>query len=121
MNAAPNRKNEDEMVGIDVVDLSRIDPDNESLMKKILTEEEYAVFSSIKNQKRKTEYAGGRFAVKEAIFKATQDRNWLSYSVLNDHSGKPYIKDHPEIEVSITHDGGIAAAAVFILSEQLSE
>ncbi len=102
------------MIGIDIVDTSRIRL-TDSFIHYILTEEEYAVFAQIRTEQRKIEYFGGRFAAKEAIFKATQDQNYLAYTVLNHENGMPYVKDHPEIQISISHDGGMAAAVALIL------
>ena len=99
------------MVGIDIVDLSRITC-TPSLVRRILTESEQAEFGRKMTDRQKTEYLGGRFAAKEAIFKATQDMNYLRYSVLNGPDGKPYIDGHPELQISISHDAGIAAAVV---------
>lgn len=101
------------MIGVDIVDLNRINL-KESLVHKILTEKEYKEYSLIKLDKRKIEYLGGRFATKEAIFKATQDPNYLSYTILNLENGQPYVEGHPEIEISISHDGNYAIALVFI-------
>jgi holo-[acyl-carrier protein] synthase len=83
-----------------------------------LTPAEQEEFHARKSAHRKTEYLGGRFAAKEAIFKATGDQMFLSYSVLTEVSGKPYVKDHPELDVSISHDGGFAIAAVLCLKSQ---
>ena len=101
------------MVGIDIVDLSRIVL-RESFVRQVLTEMELKEYWSRTSDKRRKEYIGGRFAAKEAIFKATQDRRYLRYSILNAENGAPYVYDHPEISVSITHDGGVAAAVVQI-------
>lgn len=101
------------MTGVDIVDISRVEL-RDSFIHYILTEEELAEFETKHTDRQKKEYAAGRFAAKEAIFKATQDRNYLKYSILHEKSGKPYVKDHPEIEISISHDGGIAIAMVCI-------
>lgn len=101
------------MIGIDVVAIERIKL-NESFIKYILTSYEQEELLLRHTEKSKKEYIAGRFAVKEAIFKATQQVDYLSYSCLNDEKHKPYILDHPEIEVSISHDGGIAIAMVSI-------
>lgn len=103
------------MIGVDIVDLNRINL-KESLVHKILTEKEYKEYSLMKLDKRKIEYLGGRFAAKEAIFKASQDPNYLSYTILNLENGQPYVEGHPEIEISISHDGNYAIALVFIHS-----
>ena len=101
------------MVGIDIVDLSRITL-KEGFINTVLTPEERMQFDAKKTEKRRTEYLGGRFAAKEALYKALQDKDYLHFSILNDETGKPYVKDHPEISVSISHDAGIAAAVVIV-------
>ena len=105
------------MIGVDILDLSRIQL-KDSFIQHVLTEEEREIFSSLKNEDRKIEFLGSRFSGKEAIFKATQDPHYLSYSILNDESGKPYVKDHPEIEISLSHDGGMAIAMVLVQETQ---
>ena len=104
------------MIGIDVVSVERIDLTNRRFIETVLTEEEQEELSLYTAERRKKEYIAGRFAAKEAIFKALQDRDYLKYSILHEPSGRPYVKDHPEIDVSISHDGGIAAAIVLIRS-----
>ena len=99
------------MIGIDIVQISRVEL-KDAFIKLVLTPEEQTELLSRHTEAGKKEYLAGRFAVKEAIFKATQDQNYLKYACLNSGNGKPYIKDHPEIDVSISHDGGIAAAVV---------
>lgn len=101
------------MIGTDIVHINKIKL-NDSFIKKILTSEELKEFNLIKLDKRKKEYLAGRFAVKESIFKATQDINYLYYSCLNKENGQPYILNHPEIQVSISHDGEYAIAVVQI-------
>ncbi len=101
------------MVGIDLVDITRIRLDD-SFANRILTSEELEVFRSFSLEKRQREYLAGRFAAKEAIYKATQDIHYLHYSILNDETGKPYVKEHPEIAVSISHDADIAIAIAMI-------
>ena len=99
------------MIGVDIVDLSRITED-EAFVRRILTPEELEELAARKPDSRRIEYIGGRFASKEALFKATGEADFLSWSVLNDSRGKPYVKDHPEISISISHDGGLVIAAV---------
>ncbi len=101
------------MIGTDIVYIPRIEL-KESFIRYILTDDEYSEYSLINNDKRRKEYIAGRFASKEAIFKATQDKNYLSYSILNKENGSPYVKDHPEIQISISHDGEYALAFIVI-------
>ena len=65
--------------------------------------------------KQKKEYLAGRFASKEAIFKATQDINYLDYAILHGPNGVPYVLHHPEIQISISHSRTIAIAFVEVL------
>ncbi len=101
------------MVGTDIVYIPRIEL-KETFIRYILTEDEYSEYSLINQDTRRKEYIAGRFASKEAIFKATQDKEYLSYSILNKDDGRPYVKDHPEIEISISHDGDYALAFIII-------
>lgn len=102
------------MIGVDIVQISRIQL-KESFIKHVLTEEEQEEYKQIQSEKRKKEYLAGRFASKEAIFKATQDINYLSYSILHEPNGRPFVLNHPEIQISISHDGDYAIAFVMIL------
>lgn len=102
------------MIGTDIVYLPRIQNDS-AFSRYILTEDEQKEYQERGTERRKTEYIGGRFAAKEAIFKATQDPDYLKYSILNDENGRPYVKDHPEIQISLSHDGDYAVAFVLIL------
>lgn len=80
-------------VGIDILKISRVKLE---LSKKILSDEEEKVFNDIELEKRKLEYLAGRFSVKEAIIKAIGNTNYKitmrEITILNDNSGKPYIK-----------------------------
>lgn len=99
------------MIGIDLVEIARVEL-NDSFLDAVLTEEEKKEYAELKTDKRRKEYVAGRFAAKEAVYKVTQDSAYLHYAILHDGSGKPYVKDHPELEISIAHDGGIAVAVV---------
>lgn len=103
-------------IGVDIVDLHRIEKKLEPLAKKILTEKEYAVFSDFLNTRRKTEFLGGRFAAKEAFFKAVSNMvSFKSIEILNDDSGKPYV-NYPNVHVSIAHENSYAIA--YIIHEE---
>ncbi len=102
------------IIGPDLVYLPQIQNDS-SFSRYILTEDEKKEYQARRTDRKKTEYLGGRFAAKEAIFKATQDIHYLSYSILNDEKGRPYVKDHPEIMISLSHDRDYAIAFAVIL------
>lgn len=106
------------MIGVDIVDISRIQL-YPSFIDHILTDEEKEEYKEKKTEYQKKEFLAAHFAAKEAIFKANQDKNYLHYSILHHKNGCPYIKDHPELEISISHDGGMAAAFVMAVQKPL--
>ncbi len=99
-------------IGADVALIKRFEGKEENFYRKFLQPSEYAEFSAFKSEKRRREYAAGRWAGKEAIFKATQDERYLEYEILGDEKGKPYVAGRPELKISISHDGEYAFAVV---------
>lgn len=111
-------------IGIDLVDLKRIEKlASQRFINRILSVEEKEVYDQITSDKMKLSYLGGRFAAKEAIFKAIASgpgkTNYVDFSVLNHENGSPFIKTdffkHQEIiHISITHTDEQAIAYVVI-------
>lgn len=99
-------------IGVDIANICDFSGKDERFYRFFLKENEYEKFSSFKSEKRKAEFAAARWACKEAIFKATQDKNYLFYRIDNDESGKPFVIDHPELKVSISHHGEYAVVTV---------
>jgi len=105
-------------IGIDIVVISRI----EKLIKK------YGLNLKFLNEDEKytnkPESIAGIFAVKEAFSKAIgtgigEEFSFKDISILKDKKGKPFIKLNSPIpiknsDISITHDGGFAIAAVIV-------
>ena len=102
-------------IGVDIVEIKRIQLDADFICR-ILTDQEQQQYSQLKTLKRQKEYLAGRFAGKEAIYKALNDPQYLSYGILNDEDSRPYVIGHPEIQISLSHDGGMAI--VFVLAEE---
>lgn len=104
-------------IGCDIIDLERLDVDNSKFVAKILTPKELEFFSSKKTIKQKREYLGGRFAGKEAFFKAVgiekKLNTFLDIEILNDNNGKPFI-NYPNTFISIAHENCFAIAYVII-------
>ena len=92
------------MIGIDITNISRFSDDADRLAKKILTTDELVEYGKSHS---KLNYLSGRWAAKEAIFKAC---GLNDVSILSEDSGRPYIKDHEEINISISHDNEYAIA-----------
>ena len=117
-------------IGIDVSRIERIERFleryGERFTRRILTEDE---FREIARYKVSAEQVAGRVAVKEAASKALgtgwrQGVHWKNFAVAHEPSGKPKLvcsgralelmeqMGVKSTHVSITHDGGVAAAVV---------
>ena len=97
-------------IGIDIVAVSRIEKQmqNDRFLHRVFTENELAHCKT-------AESLAGIFAAKEAYFKAVGSGLKLpltALEVLHSGNGRPYFKDKPNADLSITHDGGFAVAAV---------
>ncbi len=104
-------------IGCDIVDLSRLDINNDSLALKILTAKEFEIYKKKKTFKQKKEFLGGRFAGKEAFFKAVGIEKGLNsfqdIEILNDINGKPYL-NYSKSFISLAHENNYAVAYVII-------
>jgi len=105
-------------IGIDIIAVRRIEKliNKYGLELKFLNEDE--------KYTNKPESIAGIFATKEAFSKALgtgigKEFSFKDISVLKDAKGKPYIKLNSPLPVlnsdlSISHDGGFAIAAVIV-------
>lgn len=117
--------------GTDIIEVNRIKEDIENIgdrfLKRIFTDKEIEYCES-KNLQKYQHYAG-RFAAKEAIFKAVSkfldnkySVSWKDFEVVNDEQGRPRVNllniniDKIEcIDISISHCELYAIANVIIL------
>lgn len=93
-----------------VVDLSSLPPAD-----GILSERERAFYQTLRFPKRRTEWLGGRFALKQLVQKRFSDMELEDVEVLPHESGKPVllVGGKPcSLAFSITHSRGFAVAAV---------
>ncbi|MFJ5625485.1 holo-ACP synthase [Peribacillus loiseleuriae] len=110
-------------IGMDIVELQRIQKLLErqpKFIERILTEAERKTFFSL-NERRRVEFAAGRFAAKEAYSKAEgtgigRSLSFLDIEVKPNEFGKPeIIRPYAAgIHLSITHSREYAAATVII-------
>lgn len=86
--------------GIDIVEISRFKNAKKrwgkNFLNKIFTENEIGYS---KKRRFQDQHFAARFAAKEAVLKAFGDKissihNWQDIEILNDKSGKPYIRFH---------------------------
>ena len=107
-------------IGIDIVNIKRI----EKLIKKF-GYEKLRFLNEDELYTNKAESIAGIFASKEAFSKALgtgigEDFSFSDISILKDNKGKPFIKINSidlrikNCDVSISHDGGFAIAAVIV-------
>ena len=122
------------LTGTDIIEINRIKESIESLgdnfKNKIYTDKEIEYCESRKNAKY--QHYAGRFAAKEAIFKAVSELlnnkfeiSWKDAEVLDDENGKPKIiftskkleEKLESIDISISHCKEYAVANVVIISK----
>lgn len=114
-------------IGTDITDLKKIKHwlNEERFLKRILSDDEIHLIESMTSEDRKLTFLGGRFAAKEAIFKAISHAdgktNFRDIVIMNDEHGKPYVNTHPfsqnfKFQVSISHTDDYAVA--FVICER---
>ena len=124
-------------VGCDIVDLRRLQLDNEAFIRGVLSPKEREIFAQRKDKafpndiqltssqkygiisQDERSFLGGRFAAKEAFLKALG--TGLSGARMNEidvsyrEGGQPILLyQRKEYEVSISHDGDYAIAIVIL-------
>lgn len=101
-------------IGVDLAMLSRFKDKDEKFIKKILTNKEYQQYQALSSN-RQIEYLAGRFAAKEAYYKAINNPKvgYLDIEVLDDYFAGPKINDS-KAKLSISHDGDYVIAFVIV-------
>lgn len=117
--------------GTDIIEIDRVKESieelGEKLIKRVFTDKEIEYCESRKGQKY--QHYAGRFAAKEAAFKAISkilDNKysvcWKDFEIIDDEQGRPYLnlynvntKDIESIDISISHCKLYATANVVIL------
>lgn len=116
--------------GTDIIEIDRIKDaiEKEGFKKRVYTEKEIEYCES-KNVQKYQSYSG-RFAAKEAIFKALsiliEDKykiKWTDFEIINDEEGKPNVQINTDIidksfikniDISISHCKEYATAVCII-------
>lgn len=107
-------------IGIDLVEHADIVNKDERFIKRVLSEAEYAYYSTISSEKRRVEYVASRFACKEAIFKCFQQMehfDFRSISILNEKNGAPYVllnQKKLELQISLSHTEHYSVAVAIL-------
>ena len=119
--------------GIDIIEVERIkeaiERQGESFLKRVFTETEISYCN--KSNKMKYQHFAGRFAAKEAVFKAISNKIidnkedfWTKIEIKNDITGKPVVnisklelKNIISMDLSISHVKENAIACFTIIFE----
>lgn len=112
--------------GVDIIEVRRIksaiDKYGCSFLERIFTDKE---LQNARSHNNRYQHLAGRFAAKEAVFKAL-GKAGLSFKdvqILNDREGKPFCslansyKDKFEVYISISHIKNYAVASAIITQE----
>ena len=113
-------------IGTDIIEIERIKnvSNYERFVNRILSDKEKELFYQFKSEKRQQEFLAGRFAVKEALYKALgvlcDQKEFIDFCILNNEQGAPYLA-YPKIEkvhISISHCEHYATAFVIYEKSQ---
>ena len=118
--------------GTDIIEIGRIKDSIEDMgerfLERVFTKKEIEYCESRRNQKY--QHYAGRFAGKEAVFKAISqllddkfDIEWKDIEITNDPNGRPYVSILKEdistkinsIDISISHCKAYATANAMII------
>ena len=112
--------------GVDITEVRRLKQAvqkwQDSFLNRIFTDTE---LKNAKTRGSRYQHLAGRFAAKEAVFKALGDRNlnWKDVEILNDKEGRPICKimngkgKKVNVHISISHVKDYAVANAIITQE----
>lgn len=114
-------------IGIDITEIGRVRSavkKNPRFLDKVLTNEELAQTSKM-NEKRKMEYAAGRFSAKESYSKALGSGlgskvQFSDLAIVDNENGKPEFLRHPfdgKAHISISHTKDLVVTEVILERE----
>ena len=87
-------------IGVDIVDIKRIEL---KIKDKVLSNEEMILFDNMSDI-RKKEFLAGRFAIKEALFKAGIKDYFSSLNIKYNEDNSIYLENYPNVKISISHE-----------------
>jgi holo-[acyl-carrier protein] synthase len=97
-------------IGTDIVEISRIKDNSDKIAKRILSANEYQLYSSYKKN-RQLEFLAGRFACKEAIIKALNSKiNMKEIDISYNDLNKLLTNLDYNLHISIAHEKKYATA-----------
>jgi len=87
-------------IGVDIVKIDRIDF---KIVNKVLSKEELNLFNEM-SEIRKREFLAGRFALKEALFKAGIKENFNNLNIKYNKDNSIYLENYSNVKVSLSHE-----------------
>ena len=87
-------------VGVDIVKIERL---NFNIVTKVLSGEELELFNNM-SEIRKREFLAGRFALKEAIFKAGIKEHFTNLNIKYNDDNSIYLDNYNNVKVSLSHE-----------------
>ena len=87
-------------VGIDIVSIKRIDI---KIALKVLSKNELELFENMSSL-RKKEFLAGRFAIKEAIYKAGIKEKFTDMNIKYNDDNSIYLDNFDDVKISISHE-----------------
>jgi holo-[acyl-carrier protein] synthase len=113
--------------GVDIIEVRRIrqaiEKWGKGFLQRVFTDEE---IESAQSRESLYQHLAGRFAAKEAVFKALGDMrlSWRDIQILNDDGGRPYCTilngrgKNVDVYVSISHVKNYAVANAIITKKK---
>ncbi len=99
-------------IGVDIVKISRLES---KLKHKVLSSEESLLFDNM-SEIRQREFLAGRFALKEALFKAGLKISYNNMNIKYNDDNSIYLEGYPNIKISISHEKEYAIGYAIIES-----
>ncbi len=94
----------------------KLDQKGDEYASAVLNVDEFEIFKKFKIKKRKVEWLSGRIAGKQAFANYISSLHCtnriLTISILNNQARSPYIVEHPELYLSISHSNEYAVAVI---------
>ena len=87
-------------IGCDIVSINRIDF---KIANRVLSSEEYELFINMSDI-RKKEFLAGRFAIKEAIYKAGGKESFNLLNIKYNSDNSIYLQGYENVKISISHE-----------------
>lgn len=99
-------------IGIDIVNKSHFNNVSDNFVKRFLTKKEYLEYLNLENS-YKINFLSGRWAAKEAIYKAISNYkkiNLINIEILYDKNRKPFCSNIDNVSISISHSDNYSIA-----------